>query len=32
MQAAYKAGQVEVRPVQGRQLYVGGVPVGEPFE
>jgi hypothetical protein len=32
MQAAYKAGQVEVRPVESRQLYVGGVPVGEPFE
>ncbi|CAN5369725.1 hypothetical protein BH09PSE4_BH09PSE4_11930 [soil metagenome] len=31
-QKAYAAGQVEVRPVQRRQVYVGGVPVGDPFE
>lgn len=30
--AGYKAGQIEVRPVQSRQVFVGGVPVGEPFE
>lgn len=28
----YRAGQVEVRPVQRRQVFVGGVPVGDPFE
>lgn len=29
--AAYKAGKVEVREVTRRQAFVGGVPVGEPF-
>ncbi|UZK66426.1 DUF4153 domain-containing protein [Sphingomonas sp. M1-B02] len=28
----YAAGQVETRAVSRRQLYVGGVPVGDPFE
>lgn len=28
----FKAGQIEVRPVQRRQVFVGGVPVGDPFE
>ncbi|HEY4545399.1 MAG TPA: DUF4153 domain-containing protein [Pedomonas sp.] len=30
--AALKAGQVEIRPVARRQVYVGGQPVGPPFE
>lgn len=30
--AAFARGQVDIRPVQRRQLFVGGVPVGEPFE
>jgi hypothetical protein len=30
--AAYRAGQVEVRTVPRRQVFVGGVPVGQPFE
>ncbi|WP_066660163.1 MULTISPECIES: DUF4153 domain-containing protein [unclassified Sphingomonas] len=30
--AGLDAGQVEVRPVQRRQVFVGGVPVGDPFE
>ena len=29
---AYQAGQIEVRPVQRRQVFVGGEPVGEAFE
>jgi len=28
----YHAGQVEIRPVQRRQVFVGGVPVGDAFE
>ncbi|MEG3124755.1 DUF4153 domain-containing protein [Sphingomonas sp. GB1N7] len=32
IKAALAAGQVEVRPVTVRQVFVGGVPVGEPFE
>lgn len=28
----YKAGTVEVRPVQRRQVFIGGVPIGEAFE
>lgn len=27
-----KSGTIEVRPVQRRQVFVGGVPVGDPFE
>lgn len=30
--AGYPAGKVEIRPVARRQVFVGGVPVGEPFE
>ncbi|MCW3835509.1 DUF4153 domain-containing protein [Sphingomonas canadensis] len=30
--AGFKDGKVEVRTVPRRQLFVGGVPVGEPFE
>jgi hypothetical protein len=30
--AAYAEGQVEIRTVPRRQAYVGGVPVGDPFE
>lgn len=30
--AAFAQGQIEIRPVQRRQLFVGGVPVGEAFE
>jgi len=30
--AAYTAGQVEIRTVPRRQVFVGGVPVGDPFE
>jgi hypothetical protein len=30
--AAYRAGQVEIRKVERRQVFVGGVPAGEPFE
>jgi hypothetical protein len=30
--AGYKAGQIEVRTVQARRVFVGGVPVGAPFE
>ncbi|NIJ63815.1 hypothetical protein FHR20_000746 [Sphingomonas leidyi] len=30
--AGYPAGRVEIRPVERRQVFVGGVPVGEPFE
>ena len=29
---AYQSGAIEVRPVQRRQVFVGGVPVGDPFE
>lgn len=29
---AYQSGQIEVRPVQRRQVFVGDVPVGDPFE
>lgn len=29
---AYAAGQIDVRPVQRRQVFVGGQPVGEAFE
>lgn len=28
----FKSGAIEVRPVQRRQVFVGGVPVGDPFE
>lgn len=28
----YREGKIEVRPVQRRQVFVGGVPVGDPFE
>jgi hypothetical protein len=28
----YRDGRIEVRPVQRRQVFVGGVPVGDPFE
>ncbi|MFL9842674.1 DUF4153 domain-containing protein [Sphingomonas sp. ST-64] len=28
----YRKGAIEVRPVQRRQVFVGGVPVGDPFE
>jgi hypothetical protein len=28
----YAAGKVEIRTVPRRQVYIGGVPVGEPFE
>ena len=31
-QKAYAAGQVETREVKRRQLFVGGEPVGPPFE
>jgi Domain of unknown function (DUF4153) len=31
-QKAYAAGQIDIRPVQRRQLFVGGQPVGVPFE
>ncbi len=30
--AGLRAGQIEVRSVQRRQVFVGGVPVGDPFE
>lgn len=30
--AAFASGQIDVRPVQRRQVFVGGVPVGEAFE
>ena len=30
--AALARGEVDIRPVRRRQLFVGGVPVGEPFE
>ncbi|MFN4096099.1 MAG: DUF4153 domain-containing protein [Sphingomonas sp.] len=30
--AGLEAGAIEVRPVQRRQVFVGGVPVGDPFE
>ncbi|OYY63895.1 MAG: DUF4153 domain-containing protein [Sphingomonas sp. 28-62-11] len=30
--AAFLAGQIDIRVVQRRQLFVGGSPVGEPFE
>jgi hypothetical protein len=30
--AGLDSGQIEVRPVQRRQVFVGGVPVGDPFE
>ncbi|PXA99762.1 DUF4153 domain-containing protein [Nostoc sp. 3335mG] len=29
---AYREGKIEVRPVQRRQVFVGGVPVGDAFE
>jgi hypothetical protein len=29
---AYRDGKIEVRPVQRRQVFVGGVPVGDAFE
>ncbi|KQS01598.1 hypothetical protein ASG11_17595 [Sphingomonas sp. Leaf357] len=32
LKAALAAGRVDVRPVTVRQVFVGGVPVGEPFE
>lgn len=32
LKAGLKAGAVEVRTVPRRQTYIGGVPVGEPFE
>jgi len=28
----FKSGAIEIRPVQRRQVFVGGVPVGDPFE
>lgn len=28
----YRVGKIEVRPVQRRQVFVGGEPVGDPFE
>lgn len=28
----YRDGKVEIRPVERRQVFVGGVPVGDPFE
>jgi hypothetical protein len=30
--AAYAAGRAEIRTVPRRQVYIGGVPVGDPFE
>lgn len=30
--AGLDAGSIEIRPVQRRQVFVGGVPVGDPFE
>lgn len=30
--AGYKAGQIEIRKVERRQLFIGGVPVGRAFE
>jgi hypothetical protein len=30
--AALAAGQVEIRTVERRQVFVGGEPVGQPFE
>jgi hypothetical protein len=30
--AGYAAGKVEIRTVPRRQVYIGGVPVGDPFE
>ena len=30
--AGFAAGKVEIRTVPRRQAYVGGVPVGDPFE
>ncbi len=32
MRDGYPAAKIEVRPVQRRQVFVGGVPVGDPFE
>ena len=29
---SFKSGAIEIRPVQRRQVFVGGVPVGDPFE
>jgi len=29
---AYMAGRLEIRPVERRQLFIGGVPVGDAFE
>lgn len=31
-QKAYAAGQIDIRPVQRRQVFIGGQPVGAPFE
>ena len=30
--AGYKSGKIEIRTVPRRQVFVGDVPVGEPFE
>ncbi|MGK6355845.1 DUF4153 domain-containing protein [Sphingomonas sp. DT-207] len=32
LEAAFAAGQVEIRTVPRRQVFVGGIPVGQPFE
>lgn len=32
VEQGFKTGTIEVRPVQRRQVFVGGVPVGDPFE
>lgn len=32
IEPAYKAGQIEIRPVTRRQVFVGDLPVGDPFE
>ena len=32
LDAAFAAGTIEVRTVPRRQAYIGGIPVGEPFE
>jgi hypothetical protein len=32
MAAGYAAGNIEIRTVTRRQVHIGGVPVGDPFE
>lgn len=32
IEGGFREGKLEVRPVERRQLFVGGVPVGDPFE